>query len=347
VYVSLKDVATRAGVSFQTASKVLNHQRGVVSEATRERILDAARELGYVPNALARGLVNQSSLTMGVLADEFADTALAQFVTAAHRWAGAHGQAALTVNVEPGADPATPIRILHEHRVGGILVVAPSLEADPRLWPALRTSLPAVSLNHVPGGGVPLVGSDHSETGALAAGHLVELGHRDIGTVIGPRGRRVVTSRLKGFRARLQQSGVPLPARRVVEADWTAEGGYTGACALLDADPDVTAIFVHNDGMAVGVLRALAERGRRVPDACSLVGCDDLPFAAFLNPPLTTVHVPFTETGERAADLLMRSMRGEKIPRVELLPTHLVVRDSTCPPGQTRPSPSRLGAVPR
>jgi len=337
VYVSLKDVAARAGVSFQTASKVLNNDPGVaVSEATRERILESARILGYVPNALARGLVSQTSLTIGVLADDFADTALAQFVMAAHKWASGRGQAMLTVNVRPDVDPAAAVRVLREHRVGGILVVAPSLENDPRLGKSLRGSLPTVSLNHIHGGGIPLVGSDHRVTGALAADHLLGLGHRRIATVTGPRDRRVVVSRLAGFRERLQSSGHRFSSRLVAEGDWTAEGGYAAAHHLLDIDPTFTPIFVHSDSMAVGVLRALHERGVDVPGDCSLIGCDDLPPSAYLVPPLTTVHVPFRETGERAAALLMDRIKGEKVRPRQLLPTHLVVRASTCPPRTER-----------
>ncbi len=332
MYVSLRDVAARSGVSFQTASKVLNGRAGVVSADTRERILRAAGELGYVPNAIARGLVRRSSLTVGVLAEDFTDLAVSQFVRAAQHTAVGRGHAALISNVHANIGAAGAVRKLLEHRVDGILVAAPSLENDPELGKALRGTLPAVSINHIHGGGVPTIGSNHSLTAALAVAHLLALGHERIGTVTGPRARRVVQSRMRGLRSALREARRSLPPRRVVEADWTHAGGYQGTLRLLDADPDVTAVFVHNDVMAIGALKAMHERGRRVPADCSLVSCDDLPLAAYLVPALTTVRVPFAETGELAATLLLRRIGGEPIDDRNLVPVELIVRDSTAPP---------------
>ncbi|SHN47880.1 LacI family DNA-binding transcriptional regulator [Cryptosporangium aurantiacum] len=330
MYVSLKDVAERAGVSFQTASKVLNRRSGVVSVATRERIERAARELGYVPNALARGLVRRDSLTVGILADDFSDVALSRFVVAVQRTVERQGHAALVATTAP--ESAAPLRRLQEYRVNGIVVVAPSIEEDAGFGEYLRGPLPAVTLNHIAGGGVPAVGSDHRQTGALAAEHLVGLGHRAIGTVTGPTGRRVVGSRLGGFRATLDAAGVGLPEHRVLATEWDAGSAAAATHRLLDADPGITAIFAHNDTMAFGVLAALRVRGVPVPQACSVVGCDDAPLAGFAAPPLTTVRVPFEETGARAAELLLARIRGEDIPPRDLLPVHLVVRASTAPP---------------
>ncbi len=332
MYVSLKDVAARSGVSFQTASKVLNGRPGVVAPSTRERIMRAAAELGYVPNAMARGLVRQASVTIGVLADDFADLAVSQFVLAAQRAAASRGHGALISSVHADINVELAVRKLLEYRVDGILVAAPTMEDEPSLGVALRGPLPVVSINRIHGGGVPTIGSDHKVTASLAAEHLLELGHRRIGTVTGPKGRQVVQARMRGFRAALRAAGQPLPERRIVEGDWTFDGGWSATHRLLDADPTVTAIFVHNDSMAMGALKALHERGVKLPDACSVVGCDDLSFAGYLVPPLTTVRIPFQETGERAATLLLDRIGGKEIPSRDLLPVELVVRESTAPP---------------
>ena len=332
MYVSLRDVAARSGVSFQTASKVLNGRSGVVSASTRERILQAAAELGYVPNAMARGLVRQASVTVGVVADDFSDLAVSQFVLAAQRAAASRGHAALISSVHATIDAELAVRKLLEYRVDGILVAAPSLEDDPGLGAALKGPLPVVSINRIHGAVVPTVGSDHAVTGTLAAEHLLGLGHRNIGVVSGPRARQVVGSRMRGFRAALREAGEPLPERRIVEADWTFDGGHAATHRLLDTDA-VTAIFVHNDAMAMGALKALHERGLRLPADCSVVGCDDLSFAGYLVPPLTTVRIPFQETGERAATLLVDRIGGKEIPLRNLLPVELIVRESTSPPG--------------
>jgi LacI family transcriptional regulator len=329
VYVSLRDVAARSGVSFQTASKVLNGRSGVVSAKTRERILQAAAELGYVPNAMARGLVRQASVTVGVVADDFSDLAVSQFVVAAQRAAASRGHAALISSVHANIDAGLAVRKLLEYRVDGILVAAPTLEEDPGLGAALKGPLPVVSINRIHGVAVPTVGSDHSVTGSLAAEHLLGLGHRNIGTVTGPLTRQVVRARMRGFQKAL---GEKLPEARVAEADWTFEGGWTATHRLLDADPTVTAVFVHNDTMAMGAFKALHERGLRLPADCSVVGCDDLSFAGYLVPPLTTVRIPFQETGERAATLLVDRIGGKAIPERNLLPVELVVRESTCVP---------------
>jgi LacI family transcriptional regulator len=335
VYVSLRDVAARSGVSFQTAGKVLNGRAGVVSPTTRERILRAAAELGYVPNAMARGLKRQTSVTVGVVADDFSDLAVSQFVLAAQRAAAGRGHAALISSVHAQVDAELAVRKLVEYRVDGILVAAPSLEDDPGLGAVVRSRLPVVSFNRIHGADVPTIGSDHRVTGSLAAQHLVDLGHQRIATITGTSTRQVVQARTTGFRKTLEEAGRTLPGHRIVEADWSYEGGWAATHRLLDADPSVTAVFVHNDTMAVGVIKALHERGLALPADCSVVGCDDLPFAGYLVPPLTTVRIPFQETGEQAAALLVDRIGGREIPSRNLLPVELVVRESTSPPGQS------------
>jgi LacI family transcriptional regulator len=292
-----------------------------------------------VPNALARGLVHQTSPTVGILSDDFSDVAIARFVIGAQRSVAGEGFAALVVSTPAGGDHTVSLRWLHELRVRGVLLIAPSLESDARLAEAFRDSVPRVSLSQVAGTRTTVVGSDHRLTGALVAEHLLSLGHQRVGTITGGRDRRVTLSRLKGFRDRLRAGGVTLEPAGVVEADWTSSGARAAAHRLLDADAEITAIFAQSDLMALGVLRALAERGIRVPGDCSVVGCDDLDIAGFLTPPLTTVRVPFEETGALAAHLLLRSIRGEKIPARELLPVRFVERASTArPPPQSRRS---------
>ena len=337
-------MAARAGVSFQTASKVLNGQAGVVSPATNDRILNAARDLGYVPNALARGLVHQSSATIGILSDDFSDGVIARFVTGAQRSVDSAGHTALVVSTPPGGDHSIPLRRLQEQRVQGILVIAPSLEGDPRLAEALPNTVPLVSLSHIAGTKVPVVGSDHGKTGALVAEHLLSLGHKRVATIIGSMNRRVTASRLKGFQDALEADGVTLKPTAIVEVDWTSGGARAAVHPLMDLHSAPTAIFAQTDLMALGVLRALAERGIRVPDECSVVGCDDLEIAAFLSPPLTTVRIPFEDTGALAALQLLKLIRGKKVPRRALLPVALIERGSTARPPPRRRSPSRTRA---
>jgi LacI family transcriptional regulator len=235
----------------------------------------------------------------------------------------------LIVRARAGEDPELAVRKLREHRVAGIIVVAPSLEEDGGVADALRRFPPVVSLNHIDGGGIAVVGSNHAATGTVAAEHLLALGHQQIATITGPPGRRVVQSRHRGFKEALAAARVPLPARRVRAADWTPAAAYAAVDPMLGNDPTITAFFVHSDVMAVGVLRALHDHGRQIPDDYSIVGCDDLQAASYTIPSLTTVRVPFEETGDRAAKVLLQLVRGETPPAQVLLPIQLVVRHST------------------
>jgi LacI family transcriptional regulator len=333
-HVSLKDVAARSGVSFQTASKVLNG-KGTVSAETRRRILAAADELGYVPNALARGLLSRRTRTIGVIASDFSDTVLSQVVVGVEREARRHGHGVIIASVDrEGADGVRTLRTLIERRVDGIVAIAPKLEADAAVGELLRGRVAAVSTHDVAGGGVSVVQPDEVGAAFLASQHLVALGHRRIGTITGRGDRRVSHVRVHGYRRALAEAGIPFDPDLVEEGDWEPDGGYQAGHRLLDRAPDLSAVFVQNDPMAVGLLAALHDRGRRVPADCAVVGCDDLTLAARTIPPLTTVAIPFAETGETAARLLVgiveeRAGGGAPKPRRLLLPVRLVYRASS------------------
>lgn len=344
-YVSIKEVAARAGVSFQTASKVLNGSDVRVSAETAERILAAAESLGYRPNTIARSLVQRTTATIGLVASDATDIAIAQASVAAEQEARRHGHSVLVGHLAVGgADGADIVRTLIERRVDGIIAAAPEIEEDTKVAELLRKYVPSVSLQAVPGGGVPLVGSNHRDTGRLATGHLLELGHTAIGTVTGPFRRRVTRSRLHGYEDALREAGLETPEDLVAEGDWTPKGGAAATRLLLERSPNLTAIFVHSDTMALGVLSALFLAGRRVPQDVSVVSCDDIPFAEYMTPPLTTIRLPLAETGREAVALLLRSIAGEPVPeRPPLLPFELIIRASTAPPRTALPrtAPSR------
>ena len=263
-YVSIKEVAARAGVSFQTASKVLNGGDVRVSGETEERILAAAAELGYRPNTIARSLVQRATATIGLVASDATDVAIAQASVAAEQAARKNGHSVLVGHLAAGgADGADIVRTLIERRVDGIIAAAPEVEEDTEVADLLRRYVPSVSLQAVPGGGVPLVGSNHRETGRLAATHLLGLGHTSIGTVTGTFRRRVTRSRLHGYEDALRDAGLEPSEDLVAEGDWTPQGGAVATRLLLERSPGLTAIFVHSDVMAIGVLSALWQAGRQ------------------------------------------------------------------------------------
>lgn len=333
-HVSLKDVASRSGVSFQTASKVLNG-KGTVSAETRRRIGHAAAELGYVPNALARSLLSSSTCTIGVVVSDFSDTIPSQVVVGVEREARRHGHCVLIGSVDPdGSDGVRYLRELIARRVDGIVTIAPQLEDDSAVGELLRGPIAAVSTHHIAGGGVSVVEPDDAATAYLATQHLAALGHRRIGTITGDGARRVSHVRVAGYRRALAEAGLAFDPDLVEEGDWEPEGGYQAGHRLLDRAPDLTAVCVQNDPMAIGLLAALHDRGRRVPADCAVVGCDDVAVASRTIPPLATVRIPFFENGEVATRLLIeligeRAGGGTPAPRHLLLPVRLVYRASS------------------
>ncbi|HYY46163.1 MAG TPA: LacI family DNA-binding transcriptional regulator [Candidatus Angelobacter sp.] len=328
--VSVKDVAARSGVSFQTTSKVLNG-KGSVSDRTRKRILLAAKDLGYVPNILARSLVIRSTRAIGLVAGDFSDPNLSRFIVGAEQEARRQGQAIVISSIDAdGSGGDRALRALIERRVDGVLLAAPQMEEDITIARLLNRQIPTVSLHHVPGGQVATVGSDHSLTGRLATRHLIDLGHRRIATITGPLVRRVTQSRLRGYRQALDEAGIRYDGSLVEEGDWQISGGFEATRRLLSRRSDLTAIFVHNDTMAIGALSALHGSGMRVPEQCAVVGCDDIDIAAFTIPPLSTVRVPFYETGEKALQLLLQMIAtGSSEVRRVMLPVQLVPRASS------------------
>jgi LacI family transcriptional regulator len=341
-YASLKQVAERAGVSFQTAAKVLNGGDVRVSSDTAQRIREAADELEYSPNALARGLVQKTTSTLGLVLGDMTDMALARFAMGVDLAARRHGQALLVTNLSGGVDSRPIVQMLMEHRVDGIIAAAPDLEDDQDLAELLRRRVPSVSLQHVPGRGVPVVGSNHRLIGRTVTEHLIGLGHTRIATVTGPFRRRVVRSRLRGWEDGLRDAGLEPGEDLIAEADWSAEGGAAAMRLLRQRDATFSAVFVQSDSMALGVLGAAADLGLAVPDDVAIVSCDDMPWAAFVNPPLTSVRLPYLETGEQAVELLLARIAGEDVPAEPvLLPFELVVRASC---GSGRLAPKRSSA---
>jgi LacI family transcriptional regulator len=265
------------------------------------------------------------------VASDLSDAELARFVVGAEREARRQGHGVLIGSIDrDGADAERYLRMLLERRVDGILTAAPQMERDARIGELLRGPVPAVSIHRIPGGGVPLVGSDHVETALLATRHLLGLGHRRIATVVGARERQVTSMRLKGYERALEEAEVPYDPALVEGGNWKADEAYRATLRLLDRAPDFTAVYAQNDLMALGVMSALHGQGLSVPDDIAVVGCDDVPMAAHTIPPLTTVHVPFYETGEAAVRLLLDIIAGRtNRPRRVLLPVHLVRRSSS------------------
>lgn len=334
----LVDVARAAGVSLTTASRVLSGSRDRVTPHLRERVLAAAGELNYVPNAPARALARSTTSTLGLLVHDVGDPYFAEIARGVLRVAD---DADLMVMISSSyRDPERElsyIQALRAQRVQAI-VLAGSGYRDPRAERGAAVELRAFEAT---GGRVAVVGRhrlpvdavvpDNIGGGTAMGRLLVDLGHERIGVVAGPPALTTVEDRLRGVRQALSVAGVDLPGPAVVHADFTHDGGREGTARLLDAVPDVTAIFALNDAMAIGALAALHERRITVPGRMSLAGFDDIPIAGDVSPALTTVRLPMAHMGAEAVRLTLKAR--SRRPRRRRLASELISRASTGPPG--------------
>lgn len=332
------DVARLAGVSGQTVSRVANGSLNVSPE-TRRRVLDAMESLGYSPNTAARALRSGSFETIGVIAHRLARTGESRTVEAVARAAreAGHTVTLLDLDSTEHADVAEAASRLSHQAIDGLIIIRAEIEDADRLL--LPTGLPVVVQDATFGGRLPMIGSDHAGGARLAVEHLLSLGHRTVDHVAGPADSIPARARLTAWREVLAEHGIAAP--EPVQGDWTAESGHAAGIAIADR-PDITAVFCANDEMATGLMLACHERGRRIPEDLSVVGFDDVPLAAFLSPPLTTVRQPFARVGARLVEEVLarietgRGPRGgtgeEPVEPAELIPCELVVRRSTSAP---------------
>ena len=338
----MADVARVAGVSHQTVSRVLNDFPSIRPE-TRQRVLEAIALLGYRRNTAARTLATNRSGSIGVITADMshygpASTMLG--IESASRAAGYNLTLAALPEISPESLAAAVEQVL-EQSVEALVVIVAHRAVLP-LAQSLHIDLPVVVVEGDLSALPLTAGVDQVEGARLATRHLLDLGHETVAHLAGPDDWLEAQARKEGWRTALQDMGRPVPAL-LGEGDWTSRSGYEIAHALEWTD-ETTAVFAANDQMALGLLRALAEAGRRVPEDVSVVGFDDLPEAAYFAPPLTTVRQDFVELGRRAVGLILRVLAGEAEASVPLVEPTLVVRSSTAAPRQSASTPPRAAA---
>ncbi len=340
---TITDVARAAGASKATVSAVLNDS-SPVSPELRLRVLDAVEALDYRPSRGARATAARRGRSVGVLVKELDNPYFAGVIAGVRAHADAHGYALLVASSE--RDPAAERRaaaLLPAGDVAG-LIVPPVLdeEADlSHLFELKRRQVPFVLLGGIRGVPASLVGVDNLTASRAAGEHLIALGHTRIVHFGGPPGSTQAGERVDGLRRACGAARVPFTDADVIPAGAHLEDGYRAARAYLaGAAPEArcTAATCFNDLVALGVGRALAEAGLRVPDDVSLVGYDDIPLLEYLPVPMTTVRVPTVEMGRLAAELLLRHVDGgpEVQTRKIYLDAELVVRASTARPPAAR-----------
>jgi DNA-binding LacI/PurR family transcriptional regulator len=329
------DVARLAGVSHQTVSRVLNDSSSV-SPGTRARVLDAMRQLDYRPNPAAKSLVTGRSQTLGVVSFDTTLFGPASTLAGIERAARAVRYAVSVASLKSvdRASVVDAIDRLRDQSVAGIVVVAPTAATFDALA-AVPPHTPLVAVEGDPHRDFPVVAVDQALGARMATEHLLRQGHRTVWHIRGPESWLEAEGRVQGWREALEAAGIQ-PPEPLLTGDWSPASGYEAGLALAGR-PEVGAVFVANDQMAVGLLRAMHERGRRVPEDVSVVGFDDIPEAAYLTPPLTTVHQPFDEVGRRSLALLMEQIEaGERIRRREIVSPRLVERRSVAPASVAR-----------
>lgn len=328
------EVARRAGVSRTTVSFVLNGvQAGKVSEETRNRVLQAARELGYVPDAAARTLVSGKTGTIGLVVsraehisvDAFIPQTLQSLTSVCMR----HGYRLLIETAEDGQTTYDYDQLVSAKRIDGLVVLNPNPNDD-RLRRLIERQYPLALIGTYPHPDVAAVSVDSASAMDRAATHLIGLGHERIGFIHYRKIRSLATGgRFGGYRAALERAGLGVEERWVRSGDYSADSGYEAMKSILAGDDLPSAVMAGNDTIAIGAMAAIAECGMRIPDDIAIVGFDDIPHARFVSPPLTSVRVPAFEMAEACGEMILQLLENGSVEnRKRVFQAELIVRES-------------------
>ncbi len=333
--VTARDVAELAGVSRTTVSFVLNNVPGMrISEATRRRVLRAARELHYQPDASARRLVTGRTRILAYVERQgsehaFSDAFLPQVLRGVHDAASASHYEVLfaPIPLKNGRDRCS--RLLRGHHVDGIILSGPRTD-DNELRQLLESGAPLVLQGRWRDQPAASVDVDNVAAARMATEHLIRLGHHRLGIVLhAPLEYTAAADRLEGFRAALDAHGLTFDPHRMAVALFTPASGEQALRKVMAMEPQPTALFITSDTVCIGAMRAAERMGLRIPQDLAVVGFDDIPMATYIDPPLTTVRLPAYGLGWGAADLLIRMITHEEVrERNVILDTELVIRNS-------------------
>ncbi|WP_285397222.1 LacI family DNA-binding transcriptional regulator [Lysinibacillus sp. fls2-241-R2A-57] len=329
---TIKDIAKKAGVSITTVSRVLNQKEEGMSQQTREKILKVMEEVDFQPNQFARGLVTKQSKTFGLIVPNISNPYFPELCRGVEDEANEREYSLIICNSDDRSDKEKRyLRLLEEQQVDGIIFSAKDY-LDPSDEEQLsRAKIPFVLIDRGKNEKKhSCVFLDNDKGGYLAGKHLIELGHRKIGCIIGPRSISLTIERLEGFKRALSESGVELLPAHIIEGNFQMEMAYDKSKDLL-MKKEVTAIFAFNDVMAFGVYRMAHELGIQIPTELSIVGFDDIPFVSVLIPKLTTIRQDTYQMGREAVKLLIQKLENAETKSVMFNPT-LIVRESSTSP---------------
>lgn len=328
--VTIIDVAHEAGVSYSTVSRVVNNKPSVNTE-TRAKVMQAMIRMGYQANLQARSLAGGRSHVIGLLVVDLATQYMGEImygiddVLATRQY-----ELMLYTTHRRKTKESAYVHMMAQGMADGLLILLPR-DPDAYLESLRHRDLPYVLIDHHSANESDLfVAAANQKGGYEATKHLIDLGHARIGLITGWMDMTSAQDRLKGYKAALADHGIPLDPELVYEGDFTQASGYQGVSRLLDLPEPPTAVFASNDVSATGVLDAARVRGLRLPDDLSVIGFDDIPLAASLNPALTTIRQPLQEMGRLATQMLLDRIHDPDQSLASItLPTELIVRSST------------------
>jgi LacI family transcriptional regulator len=326
---TIQDVATRAKVSIATVSRVLNDSDHKVHPQTRARVLAAVRKLNYRPNALARSLLTRRTMTIGVIIPDISNPYYAEIVRGIQDVADETGYNILLQNTDRKQERIIKsIHLLREKIVDGVIFSGGIIHKFATLSALneLRERVVVIGRHEV---NFPAALVDNIGGATAAIQHLIDLGHRRIAFIGGPKNSTTMIDRRKGYECALAQNGYALKSKLLKWGNLTPQSGFSAATALLRQKDRPTAIFACNDMMAFGSLHAARMLGLTVPDDVAVVGFDDVPLCAFIRPALTTVAIPRYGLGTGAMHMLIDLISGSDFDRIRWFKTQLVTREST------------------
>lgn len=330
---NIDKVAKLAHVSRSVVSRVLNDHPNV-SDVARERVMEVVNKYNYRPNSVARSLATNSSHEIGVLVTQSEDEALGSaFWMQMHRGifeeSKQRGYFVSLSYVSPGNREELNNFILNERRLDGYILLTQEV-TDMVGRELFDKNIPIVLVGHVPRKKeVSSVDVDNVKGGKLAAKHLLQLGHEKIGVMLASLDMKESKDRLKGLREAHRETGITFSEDRIEIVDYQFRAGYNTMKKWIESKTDITAVFCASDTIAMGALLAARELGKRVPEDYAVIGFDDLSFAEFTYPPLTTIHQPIFQKGKMAANLLINEIEDEGSGRQKInLAPQLVIRES-------------------
>ncbi|NLW09724.1 MAG: LacI family transcriptional regulator [Firmicutes bacterium] len=303
--ITIKDVAKRVGVSPSVVSRALNNRYGV-RESTREKIVRAAKEMGYYPNAAARSLVTRRTATIGVMMADLSEPYYTQIIKGMEFSASKSGYTLLFSNSYESLEKSKVLeKMVYAERVDGVVIVGSNIEEQEYILKLVERKVPFVLLERdFADPCINCVYVDNVYGGYLATKYLLDKGHTRIAHISGKIGFQVALDRLEGYKKALREAGLPFEKKLVIPGNFVWQDGYAAMKKLLRLRPRCTAVFTANDTMAFGALQAITESGLSVPEDIAVMGFDDLEFSSLTNPPLTTVSQPRYEMGKEAVRIV-------------------------------------------